>query len=188
MSGIGKKETRLEAGHAFKMRLVDDIFRKMSNEMRRFEEAEFNGKGRADQVDAAINFAITAWHVTDGVWGQHEHALSECFGVEKLSEFQNEMRRRCSDLAVCDVIANAAKHGGAARPMKIRPNVETVLVALPVANEAAGVELLAVQTDLQWSLEIEVDGKRKDPLDLFNRVFLFWHKFIQKHCVAKQAE
>ncbi len=188
MSGIGKRETRLEAGHAFKMRLVDDIFRKLRNEKRRFEEAEFNGEGRADQVDAAINFAITAWHVTDWVWGQHEHALSECFGVEKLSEFQNEMRRRCSDLAVCDVMANAAKHGGAAHPKPGRPDVETILVAHPVANDAAGVELVAVQTDLQWSLQIEVDGKRKDPLELFNRVFLFWHKFIQKHCVAKQAE
>ncbi len=188
MTGIGKKEKRLDAGHAFKMRLVDDIFRKLGNEKRRFEKAELNGEGRADQVDAAINFAITAWHVTDWVWGQHEHALSECFGVEKLSEFQNTMRQRCSDLAVCDVIANAAKHGGAAYKKMGRPDVETILVAHPVANDAAGVELLAVQKDLQWSLEIEVDGKRKDPLDLFNRVFRFWHKFIQKHCVAKQAE
>lgn len=186
MSGIGKKETRLEAGHAFKMRLVDDIFRKMRNEMRRFEEAEFNGKGRADQVDAAINFAITAWHVSDWVWGQHKNALREYYRVNKKWKFQDKIRRECSDLAVCDVIANAAKHGGVADEKEGRPDVETILVARPVAS-AAGVELVAVQTDLQWSLEIEVDGKRKDPLELFNRVFSFWHKFIQKHCVAKQV-
>ena len=151
------------------MRSVHDIFRKLRNEKRRFEKAELKGEGRADQVDAAINFAITAWHVTDWVWGQHEHALSEYFGVKTLTKFQNEMRRICSGLAVCDVIANAAKHGGTARPMKIRPNVETVLVALPVANDAAGVELIAVRKDLQWSLEIEVDGKRVDPLELASR-------------------
>ena len=188
MSGIGETETRLEAGHAFKMRSVDDIFRKLGNEKRRFEQAEFNGEGRADQVDAAINFAITAWHVTDWVWGQHKRALREDFGVKTKREFQNKMRRECSNLAVCDVIANAAKHGGAAHEKMGRPDVETILVAHPVANDAAGVELIAVQTDLRWSLEIEVDGRRKDPLDLFNRVSFFWHKFIQKHCVAKQAD
>ncbi len=188
MSGIGETETRLEAGHAFKMRLVDDIFRKLGNEKRRFEAAEFNGEGRADQVDAAINFAITAWHLTDWVWGQRKDTLREVYSVNNLTDFQNVMRRECPDLAVCDVIANAAKHGGAAYKMKDRPDVETILVADPVANDAAGVELLAVQTDHQWSLEIEVDGKRKDPLALFNRVFLFWHKFIQKHCAAKRAE
>ncbi len=187
MSGIGKKETRLESGHVFRMRSVHDIFRKLGNEKRRFEKAEWKGEGRADQMDAAINFAITAWHVTDWVWGQHEYALCEYFGVRNKWEFQGEIRRSCSDLAVCDVIANAAKHGGAADEKEGRPDVETILVAHPVTNDAPGVELVAVQTDLQWSLEIEVDGKRKDPLELFNRVFLFWHKFIRKHCVAKQV-
>ncbi len=187
MFGFGKKKTSLKSGHVFRMRSVHDIFRKLGNEKRRFEKAEWKGEGRADQMDAAINFAITAWHVTDWVWGQHEHALSEYFGVKTLTKFQNEMRRECSDLAVCDVIANAAKHGGAAHEKMGRPDVETILVAHPASNDAAGVELVAVQTDLQWSLEIEVDGKRKDPLELFNRVFSFWHKFIQKHCVAKQV-
>ena len=186
MFGIGKKKTRLESGHVFRMRSVHDIFRKLEREKRRFEKAELNEEGRVDQVDAAINFAITAWHVNDWVWGQREHTLREVFGVNNKSEFQNEIRRKCSDLAVCDVIANAAKHGGTAYKMKDRPDVETILVAHPVANDAAGVELLAVLTELQWSLEIEVDGKRVDPLELFNRVFLFWHKFIQEHCVAKQ--
>ncbi len=171
MTGIGKKETKLDAGHAFKMRLVDDIFRKLGNEKRRFEAAEFNGEGRADQVDAAINFALTAWHVTDWVWGQRKDTLREVYRVKNLTEFQDKMRQGCSDLAVCDVIANAAKHGGVAHPKPGRPDVETILVTRPVANDDAGVELVAVQKDLQWSLGIEVDGKRKDPLDLFNRVF-----------------
>ncbi len=187
MSGIGKEEKRLESGHVFRMRSVHDIFRKLGNEKRRFEKAEWKGEGRADQMDAAINFAITAWHVTDWVWGQHKNALREYYCVNKKWKFQDKIRRECSDLAVCDVIANAAKHGGVADEKEGRPDVETILVTRPVAS-AAGVELVAVQTDNQWSLEIEVDGKRKDPLELFNRVFLFWHKFIQKHCAAKQAE
>ncbi len=188
MSGTGKKEKRLESGHVFRVWSVQEIFKKLHREKHRFEKAELNGEGRADQVDAAINFAITAWHVTDWVWGQRKDTLREVYRVNNLTEFQNKMRRECSDLAVCDVIANAAKHGGAAHEKMGRPDVETILVAHPVANDAAGVELVAVQTDLRWSLGIEVDGNHKDPLELFNRVFCFWHKFIQKHCAAKRAE
>ena len=188
MTEIDNTEEELESGHVFRMMSVHDIFRKLGNEKRRFERAELNGESRADQVDAAINFAITAWHMTDWVWGQHEQMLRQRFSVDKLPEFQKAIRRKCSDLAVCDVITAAAKHGGTADERAYRPDVETILFAHPVANDAAGVELVAVQKAPQWSLEIEVDGKRKDPLELFNRVFRFWHKFIQKYCVARQAE
>ncbi len=187
MFGFWKKKTSLESGHVFRMRSVHDIFRKLGREKQRFEKAELNGEGRADQVDAAINFAITAWHVTDWVWGQHEQALREHFDVNDLRGFQNEMRRQCPDLAVCDVIANAAKHGGTAHERENRPEIETILVADSVTEGTAGVELIAAPARRQWSLEIEVDGTRVEPIELFNRIFRFWHKFIQQHCVAKQA-
>ncbi len=178
--------TELESGHVFRMRSVHDIFRKLGREKQRFKKAGSDNEGRQDQVDAAVNFAITAWHMTDWVWGRHEHELREYFDVSNKREFQDEMRRRCFGLAVCDVIANAAKHGGTAHKKKDRPDIETILVAHPVANDAAGVELIAVLADRQWSLNIRVNGTPKEPLTLFNRVFLFWHKFIQQHCVAKK--
>ena len=179
--------TELESGHVFRMRSVHDIFRKLGREKQRFKKAGSDNEGRQDQVDAAVNFAITAWHMTDWVWGRHEHKLREYFDVSNKREFQDEMRRRCFGLAVCDVIANAAKHGGYAHKREDRPEIETVLIADPVAEGAAGVELYAVVADPEWSLKIRVNGKPKDPLSLFNRVFLFWHKFIQQHCVAKKS-
>ncbi len=187
--------TELESGHVFRVQSVHDIFRKLGREKRRFEKAGSNRENLADQVDAAINFAITAWHMTDWVWGQQKHKLRENFHVRGLKEFQNEMRQLCPGLAVCDVIANAAKHGGAADKREDRPEIVTVLVAHPVAEVAEAVELLAVPAHRRWfallahrrwSLEIKVNGKREDLLALLNRVSLFWHKFIQRHCVAKQ--
>ena len=172
--------TELESGHVFRMRSAHDIFRKLYREKQRFEKAGSDNEGRKNQVDAAVNFAITAWHMTDWVWLRQEHELCECFGVKNLREFQDEMRQQCPELAVCDVIANAAKHGGAAHKRQDRPDVETVLVA----EGAVGVEILAVTADPEWSLKIRVNGKPKDPLSLFTRVFLFWHKFIQKYCLA----
>ena len=179
--------TELESGHVFRMRSVHDIFRKLGREKQRFEKAGSDNEGRKDQVDAAVNFAITAWHMTDWIWHRREHELRECLGVKCLRKFQDELRRQCPELAVCDVIANAAKHGGTAHKREDRPEIETVLIADPVAEGAAGVELYAVVADPEWSLKIRVNGKPKDPLSLFNRVFLFWHKFIQQHCVAKKS-
>ena len=179
--------TELKSGNVFRIRSVHDIFRKLYREMQRFEKAGSDNEGRQNQVDAAVNFAITAWHMTDWVWHRKKHELGECFKVTSKKQFQEEMRRRCLDLAVCDVIANAAKHGEPLRPMLHRPEIETVLVAHPVAEGAAGVELIATQKDRQWSLKIEVNGTPKDPHALFRRVFLCWHKFIQQHFVAEKS-
>jgi hypothetical protein len=179
--------TELESGNVFRIRSAHDVFAKVYREKRRFEKAGSDNEGRKDQVDAAVNFAITAWHMTDWVWQRQQHELCEHFGVRCLREFQDEMRRRCPDLAVCDVIANAAKHGGAAHKKPDRPEIETVLVAQPVADGTAGVELYVVEADPEWSLMIRVNGKPEDPGPLFNRIYLFWWKFIQQYCVAKES-
>ncbi len=178
--------TELEGGHVFRLWLVHEIFRKLHREKQRFEKAGSDNEGRNDQVDATINFAITAWHMTDWVWQRQKDALGKCLDVNCLREFQDEMRRQCPDLAVCDVIANAAKHGGTAHRREDRPEIETVLIADPVAEGAPGVELYAEVAGPEWSLKIRVHGKPEDPHAVFYRVLRFWHKFIQQHCVAKK--
>lgn len=178
--------TELEGGHVFRLWSVQGIFGKLHREKQRYENARSDNEGRQNQIDAAINFAITAWHMTDWIWLRQKDALGRCLGVSCPREFQNKMRQQCPELAVCDVIANAAKHGGAAHPREDRPEIETVLIAERVAEGAPGVELIAV-TEPEWSLKIRVNGEPKDPLELFNRVFHFWHKFIQQYCVAEKA-
>jgi hypothetical protein len=178
--------TEIEAGHVFWVRSIQDNFRKLHREKRRFEGAGSDQQGMSDKVDAAINFAITAWHMTDWVWVQREDKLRRHFDVDCKREFQNEMRRQCPDLAVCDVIANAAKHGGAAHEKEYRPHIESVLIAEPIGEHGIGAELLAVLTKHQLSLIIEVDGVRQDPRALLNRTYRFWYRFIQQHCVDKQ--
>ncbi len=179
--------TELEGGHVFRLWLVHDIFRKLHREKQRFEKAAPDNEGRNDQVDAAINFAITAWHMTDWVWERQKDALGKCLDVNCLREFQDKIRQQCPDLAVCDVIANAAKHGGTAHMRKDRPEIETVLIADPVAEGAPGVELYAEVAGPEWSLKIRVNGRPEDPHAVFYRVFGFWHEFIQRHCVAEKS-
>ena len=174
----------LPGGHVFRLWSVHDVFGKLHREKQRFESAGSGFEGLRNQIDAAINFAITAWHMTDWAcrWKEKEQ-----FNKDKLHRFQCEVRRQCPDLAVCDVIANAAKHGGTADMKGNRPEIKTVLVADPVAEGALGVELYAEGADPEWSLQIHVNGKPEDLHAVFYRVFGFWHKFIQHYCVTKRA-
>jgi hypothetical protein len=185
VAAVASGWTEVEAGHVFWVRSVHDIFRKVYREKRRFERAQSDPEGMSDQVDAAINFAITAWHVTDWVWAQHEGRLREHFHVNSIRDFQAEIRRRCPGLAVCDVIANAAKHGGVAHARNDRPDIETILIAQPLAKDADGIETVVILNQHRWSLMIEVDTLPHNPHELFNRIFLFWHRFIQQYCLIK---
>jgi hypothetical protein len=169
----------LDAGHAFRFRTAQDMFRKLHREKRRFEQTEAD---RRDQVDAALNFCVTAWHLTDWVWGIHERAVRTASGARSLGRFQEWIGKQCPELAVCDVIANAIKHGGYALPLPRRPMVETVLVARPKAD---GSPVRLVTSGASWTLRVTIDGRSTLMLVLMNRVFSFWHGFIQDHCVQR---
>lgn len=173
---LAMAEDELKERHVFGIKSVPGIFSKLYREKERFEKAA-KGEDLREQIDAAINFAITAWHITDWIWKSHKAALTEHYGECKRG-FQRKIKEECPDLAVCDVIANAAKHGGAADLRKDRPNLETILVAHPV-------ELVAELDKRGWSLRIEVDGKSDDPHAVFYRAFQFWHRFIQKYYFGK---
>lgn len=171
----------LEGGHTFRMHIVADVFRKLYRERRRFENA---GDSRQDQTDAVINFAITAWHLSEWVWRQYEAKLRGQLGVQSEGEFQRYLKENCRNLAVCDVIANAAKHGGRAHQRADRPDVETVLVAQPIddgSNLAPDVLVVAMMKR-EWSLNIRVDGKTEHARVVLRNVENFWQRLLQRHC------
>lgn len=173
----------LESGNVFRLRSIHDIFAKLYREKRRFEEAGADNEGRKDQVDAAVNFAITAWHMTDWAWQRRKHELGKCYGVSSLKNFQNELRKRCRDLAVCDVIANAAKHGGTAHNLENRPEIETILIS-EAAESAPSVELYVATSEPRWLLRIKVNDNPEDLQAIFYRVLGLWHRIIQKHFLS----
>jgi hypothetical protein len=168
----------LDSGHAFRMRSAQDAFRKLHRELQRYK----SGTERVDRIDAAINFAITAWHLTDWVWIIHKNRLTRELGVSSLNSSQDLMKQRCRSLSVCDVIANAAKHGGVAKQRPDRPNVETILVAHPI-DGGGSIELFGARDNRRWTLKIRIDGRSEHAGDLLRVVDNFWHRFIQAHCI-----
>ena len=171
----------LEGGHTFRMHIVADVFRKLYRERRRFENADGS---RQDQTDAVINFAITAWHLSEWVWRQYGAKLRDQIPVQAAGDFQRYLKENCRHLAVCDVIANAAKHGGRAHQRAGRPDVETVLAAHPIddgSSQAPSVLVVAMMKR-EWSLKIRVDGKTEHARVVLRNVEIFWHRFLQQHC------
>ena len=121
---IVREEAELESGQTFRLLSEHDMFRKLRREKRRLRTVEHDSDSRNDQIDAAINFALTAWHLTDWLWQRRKPDWDRLFGAKTKIEFQKELRRRCPCLGVCDVIANAFKHGGSAHTKEHRPDVE----------------------------------------------------------------
>ena len=173
----------LQGGHVFRSWSVHDAFRKLHRERERLSAAEA-ANDLWGQVDAVTNSSITAWHMTDLVWLRHQDNVREHLGVECLRGLQDEVRHQCPELAICDVIANAAKHGGRALARDDRPNVETIIRAVPVESNAEDARAELGQAP-QWSLRIEVDGRRSDPRVALLRVSQYWGEFIQRHCARR---
>ena len=69
---------------------------------RKFERS-FNRRASYEeyQIDWVFDCAVTAWHLVDWV--------AE-FRNEPLNELQKKLKEKCPELAVCEQIANGAKH------------------------------------------------------------------------------
>lgn len=89
------------------------------------------GGNRSEISDTAINAAWTAWHLVDWLWRHWKAKACRAFslgGSDGKRSFFAAVRSAYPHLAVCDVIANASKHGGVAEQKDGRPDVETILL------------------------------------------------------------
>lgn len=170
MTGSGMEPTELPGGHTARLLLYHDVYRKIWREKRRFEGAD----DFRDRTDAFLNFCISAWHFSDWLWHRDPSAMRELAALDPkkdgLKQFQRWVARTFPALSVCDVIANAAKHGGRADEKPGRPHVETLLIARP-RSASPSVEVLANDLDKILSLSLLVNGRREQGPAFVNRAF-----------------
>jgi len=176
MSDAG--EIELEGYHLFRMRLLDDMFRKLHRELGYFRKARGDRKASTDH---AINFCITAWHLTDWIWLRHAADLrGERFG-ENLQDFQLAVKRESVEMAVCDVVANAAKHGGRAHAKPDRPDVMTILVAPPIPEGVTAVEFVTSGSERPMKLRISINGKPRPAEAVFELASSYLWRLKMNH-------
>jgi hypothetical protein len=156
---------------------------KLERERARIAEA---GGNRQKLSDHGINFAVTAWHLTDWLWRGMKtmHALkakiARAIGLPPqslgLDDFQKYVYAQCGELIYCQVIATASKHVGADRKLLNQGHYQR--------NIASGLSLTAtmhVTFGTSWVLKI-IDGSDRLPaLSIFDAVLTFWTDFIHSN-------
>jgi hypothetical protein len=113
------------------------------------------------------------------MWELHQQAMRDAYGATSRKMFQNTLKSQRRELAIMDIIANAAKHGGAADARPDRPHVTTILSVDPTPN--IGTLFLEI-TKRDWSLKVTLDGQHHHFAVIAERAYGFWHTFVGRHC------
>ena len=163
-----------------------DLVEKLNREYKRFLHAVT----REEQSDHAVNFSLTAWHLTDWVWDAKAGGRLEFKGdlakeFEKwpggdagLKSFRKYILHRCGFLAYCEMVATAAKHADVDQK-DWRPDMETTASASTTLN----LDLDKIGEGWKWKI---VDGEnRPDALAVFGAILYFWNKLIRRETVER---
>ncbi|MCP8892902.1 hypothetical protein [Sphingomonas faeni] len=104
-----------EAFRSFGISSAAAMLKKAEREYHRFVGAADND----DRRDAAINCALTQWHVTDWLWVALEkddtnEEIRRVFGITEARMtkklFLAAVERDCPEIALCQSVANGSKH------------------------------------------------------------------------------
>jgi hypothetical protein len=91
-----------------------DMLEKLKREIERFAGSII----RQEVVDNGLNAAMTAWHLTDWTWRKIQDSIPQRriltaragTPIKELKEFQEFVKRDCTELAYCEGIAISARH------------------------------------------------------------------------------
>ncbi len=165
-----------------------DMVCKLESELERIDDAET----LRDVVEHTMNFALTAYHITEWVWNLLKRKPTpESEKFERASwisvighepQTKKEMRdwvlKHCPEIEYCRQLANATKHLSCC--MKEGVSAAEIEVAATDewekrTAEEPFVSILDQHRAENWQLILVDAGKRLDVIEIFrDRVFEFW--------------
>ena len=172
--------------HSFQLRRANDLLAKINRDLERFREStNSQSKEHRHQSDLALNFVISAWHLTEWLWKEKTADAEEAFGCSSFNDFHTKVREECHALQVCYELATGSKHfylreekkkavqntasrftggGGIVRSV-VRPIVRSVV--RPVVRGSSR-EVLTVTFS---------DGSIVEALSIFEQAADYWNSF-----------
>lgn len=114
-----------------------------------------------------FNAAVTAWHLTDWVWKAYHS--EEC----TLREFQQHIRQKSIELAVCDQLANGSKHFE--KDHHNREDVYSTIEDSVIVYRSETGKHKFVQ---EPSIFVYAEGYAWGPFALFDDVYKFWSEYV----------
>ncbi len=179
------------------------MLEKLGREMSRIAKP---GMSYEAVMDAGINGALTAWHLTDWVWAarfRDDPEARRMIGIvtddprDGKRDFQAYVTRGCSDLALCEDVTNGFKHVVPKQPARrARPGAAGSRVDTNITVASGGFRITeegvlegplpggagAMTGTTEYRLEIiHENGTAHPALDVFRSARDFWAKFLDNH-------
>lgn len=167
-----------------------DLLEKAKRDLERFRNSHEANDG--EQVDHAINCAITLWHIHDWLWREREAAW-KARGIDSKSAFQNWLRERDgrNRLTFCERLANGSKHLVLDKPSDVDLTTYVSAADVPDSMDRAMSERLAAgERFVVYSLGIgdgrdvlkvtTTDGKNIRADSLFSATINFWEDLFKQ--------
>ncbi len=111
---MSPREPQVSPPKTFAIDSSRDMLEKLKREIERLAGSII----RQEVVDHGLNAAMTAWHLTDWTWREIQgstprlRSLRARAGtpIRELKQFQEFVKRNCTELAYCEGIAVSTKH------------------------------------------------------------------------------
>lgn len=123
----------------------------------------------------AFNCAVTAWQLTDWVWGDLSPEHKAELGFTKLYEFQGYCREQCRGLHLCRHIATASKHQEVTQHPD--PDIEVSMFAEEL-DASASASTGKPGVTCAWRLSVRDRGVNRDAVAVFEEALSFWDHMI----------
>ncbi len=121
------------------------------------------------QVDWVFDLAVTAWHMAD--WVALERKIN-------LGALRAQLKGRCAELAVCEQVANGAKHlvlsDDRLKPFDVASGVRTSSVRIGLIKKPPAPGKPYVAPFRPAVLITDKDGRHWSATRLFMVVLIFW--------------
>lgn len=143
-----------------------------------------NHEARPYEVAAfhAFNVAVTAWHLTDWIWGfldeKERVQMVADFEFESqvlgLRDFQRAVRKKSRALEICWEVANGSKHFTTHEDSKVETQVDVKVNSATVGEFRAGQPL---QT-FSYEFIINWNGQVLEAVKVFEEARDFWGRLL----------
>jgi len=158
--------TNSGANHSFDIHTSADLLVKLRQEYEDFKKEPLSSR-------YAINGAMTAWHLCEWIWAEHNATVQPLSQDSKLGGFQSYLISQCPELEIMQAITNGSKH------FKVSSKSGGARVKATELHRGAFNRGFSRGFDISL-LKIELDdGSTVIFDDVIERVVMFWGNFFK---------
>ena len=190
------RETQVTPPKTFAINSSRDMLEKLKREIVRLAGSII----RQEVVDHGLNAAMTAWHLTDWTWKEIKdsprlRSLTTRAGtpIRELKQFQEFVKRDCTELAYCEGIAVYTKHFGFSKlPVFSTKVTERFRISSDPIGKDGGAKLhefSATGESISYTAQASelwiTDGGSLTPAaEILENTFQRWRKFIDEMSIS----